>query len=587
MKKVNYIFSYDRRLWISNLRFKYIANPHIYHFLEKENYLKSNESYDVNDFRRADKKDLINDSKYIDKKYYKYLEIIYPRLNQIHNSNFDKDFWKKSLSMGFIRYVTVAYNTFKILEDSFDFKKHQCNILSEKSFCTPFDFEEHRSRFQNSDLGQEQLFSIYINSFYKNNDFKKLILNYKVDRKKFFDLIKQKIKPIYNFLKFRTRSKKIKTGILGSFFKSYHIKNLIKNSSKKISLIDLEISNKEKKINLNFRKIISSPRDDFDRFDLFFFETLNYCMPKIFVENFDDTLTVLKNKLLNYSSLKQIISENWISSTKNSIFLALAQKKNIIHINNEHNGFFHPFVGSYNNHIIEMCDIFTTVGWKSNSNKIIDKASLYYSKEYCNHEEKTGIVFFSGPALVFKPHMSSGYSYCEESVMKNINFNINFFKSLKNSTLSKIIYRPYPNQKLIDLMFYSKEFYYEKNNIQLYTNSVKIDAEKQIRNAKLVIHDYISTSYIESLLLNIPTVFFFNKQSLFLIDEHKDFFNPLIDCKICHTDPKHCADFINQIFSDPSDWWNSEIVQNAKNEFLKRNINKPEKMFNYLINISK
>ena len=115
----------------------------------------------------------------------------------------------------------------------------------------------------------------------------------------------------------------------------------------------------------------------------------------------------------------------------------------------------------------------------------------------------------------------------------------------------------------------------------------KIDAEKQIRNAKLVIHDYISTSYIESLLLNIPTVLFFNKESSFLNDDHRDFFKPLIDCKICHTDPNDCADFINQIFSDPSDWWNSEIVQYAKNEFLKRNINKPEKMFNYLINISK
>ena len=77
------------------------------------------------------------------------------------------------MSMGFIRYVTVAYNTFKILEDSFDFKKHQCNILSEKSFYTPFDFEEHRSCFQNSDLGQEQLFSIYLNTF--NNMLKMII----------------------------------------------------------------------------------------------------------------------------------------------------------------------------------------------------------------------------------------------------------------------------------------------------------------------------------------------------------------------------------------------------------------------------
>ena len=66
-----------------------------------------------------------------------------------------------------------------------------------------------------------------------------------------------------------------------------------------------------------------------------------------------------------------------------------------------------------------------------------------------------------------------------------------------------------------------------------------------------------------------------------------DFYDILISVGICQTDPIKAAQFINRISDNPSEWWESEIVKNARFKFLDTNIGSSVKMMNYLLDLSK
>ena len=104
--------------------------------------------------------------------------------------------------------------------------------------------------------------------------------------------------------------------------------------------------------------------------------------------------------------------------------------------------------------------------------------------------------------------------------------------------------------------------------------------------AKRVVIDYVSTSYIEALLMNIPMVLLWDSESYCLNDRYSDFFHPLIRAKICHTDPQLAAAFIGHIQNDPDSWWQSSETQAARKEFLDRNLGNPADMIEILLNLS-
>ena len=99
--------------------------------------------------------------------------------------------------------------------------------------------------------------------------------------------------------------------------------------------------------------------------------------------------------------------------------------------------------------------------------------------------------------------------------------------------------------------------------------------------------DYLSTSYLESMFADIPTIFFWNKDAYPLEPEYHDFYAPLISVGICQTDPLQAATFVESIKSNPEEWWNKSIVQKARKEFLSRNFNNKNILKNYLLNLEK
>ncbi len=96
------------------------------------------------------------------------------------------------------------------------------------------------------------------------------------------------------------------------------------------------------------------------------------------------------------------------------------------------------------------------------------------------------------------------------------------------------------------------------------------DFYKSVQSSSLVISTYNGATYLETMSLNIPTIFFWNPEHSELKETSINDYNQLIKMGIFHTSPQSAADFINKIYPDIDGWWFSEKVQTARKKFCKK-----------------
>ncbi|MDA8862064.1 LIC12162 family protein [Gammaproteobacteria bacterium] len=527
-------------------------------------------------------------NKLILQKYEHYLDAISHDLNELHNEKLSTFFWKKSLGLSFKRYISIlelAYSEFS----KFDPKKYEIYmLLDSKSFFTPNDFVDQRSFLQHSDLGREQLFSMYINFYYPDlyNSTPKISIELPSNTisLSFFSKIKSFFKQTQNY--FFTDKKSAVVGIFDSFFTKKNRDNLIKNSgiininikfNKPVSVVSDNRSNVCKSINIQ------------TNFDAFFIYSAKYLFPKFFIEDFLSNKKFYINELDNYPNLKYIICEAWISNTRDSFILALAREKyNIMHIYNEHNTLTHPFIGDSTNLLSSMVDVYFTMGWKRDGNNFKKGSSLFFEESDSSQIRKDHqILFIDAAAFAHRIEYCTKESEHEFCATSFFNFLKVFFMNISGNVQSEITYRGYPADQLKWKMYDNKSILSEYFPANVKLDDFSLPGSTMMKRSRLVIISYTNTAYLQSLALNIPTIFFWNKNVSHLNDGYSNFFESLIDVGICQTDPIEAANFVGQIEDDIDGWWNSIETQEAKNLFLKTNLGLPNNAMEYYLSLLK
>ena len=601
----NFIVSDYRKLWIEGAPCLYLVEPYVYYSLERSGNISDYHDIVVAPYRRASRTDLEADHNFIQIKFEKYITVLTARLNQIHGTSYTALFWRRALSLSFERYLVFLYEMFQNCELYFNRDKHDCFVLSKQSYHVPLMFEDQRIFFQHSDYGQEQLFSIYMHTFYpeelkaKDAEFvekyrgepkkaeKSLfvrLLNQDIS-KATFDKVKTKV--LNKYYSFKTH----KVGLLGTFFSPEYLDLLIKKSRGGVfplvfcpdpaGFCDTPLLN-------DTRKALAETQPDSDKFDLFFFASLECCLPRSFVEDFKKIEAYCLEHFLKYEDLKFVVSEAWLASNILSIALALLKERGVRHIYNEHNYFEHPWVGSLIPKEASLSDIFVSLGWKSDKIPgMVRGASLRGFKSSEIPEKRYKITFVGSGALAKRPSYTASYGWVCENAPKHIQFCKMFFAGLSNTTKSEMFYRGYPLASYDDWLGYDPDFVLAPYLAQIRKhNDITMSGMSVMLQSDLVIIDYISTSYLEALLMNIPTIFFWNPEAYYLSPESADFFEPLVSVGICQTDPVEAVRFVEHVKDNPEKWWGLENVQKAKNDFLNRNLGKPEAMIDFLVGLA-
>jgi len=599
--KYNFIVSDYRKLWIDGATHLYILEPYVYYRLEKTGHISDYNAITVAPYRRQSSSDLEKDHNFVQLKFEKYINILANRLNHIHHTHYDKAFWRRALSISFERYITYLYEMFANCRLYFNQNEHDCQVLSEKSYYTPSNFDDQRNFFQHSHYGQEQIFSLYMHYFYPDG-LKTVKGNYQInsehrpEKPLLFRLLKQVFSGAFlararrqMLTKFYSRHTH-RIGIMGSSFSAKHMNHLMIKSKGSIYPIAWQIDIKSDDAFLwDNRKYLAKEGYDFDDFDRFFFASITRCFPKLFVENFKKTEQYYLNYFTKFKDLKFVTSEAWLSSDSLCIALALLKEQGVKHIYNEHNYFEHPWVGSLIPKETSLADIFVSMGWYSNKiNNLYQGASLFDFNLNKKPDKRYKICYIGSGASAKRPSYSASYGWSCENAPKYFKFVKQFLGNLSYQTISEITYRGYPVSNYEDWLAYDQD-YMLSPYIQhmLKHNDISTSGKLIMLQSNLVIVDYISTAYLESLIMNIPTIFFWNSDACYLSNDYADFFDSLISVGICQTDPIKAAHFVESVKENPQEWWDCERVQKAKGEFLRINIGEPQVMIDYLLGLLK
>jgi putative transferase (TIGR04331 family) len=88
-----------------------------------------------------------------------------------------------------------------------------------------------------------------------------------------------------------------------------------------------------------------------------------------------------------------------------------------------------------------------------------------------------------------------------------------------------------------------------------------------------VVHNYLGTSWLETLAMNVPTVCFYDPGLYAPREPARPYFDMLVRVGILHHSGREAAKFVNAFKGDPSAWWNSAEVQAARETFVARYAN--------------
>ncbi len=541
---------------------------------------------------------------YTEKKYLKYLNIIGARLNNLHGTNYSNIFWKRVFSLDLLRFISGMHQFYIYASKNFDLKKHTCSILSEKSYKIVDSFEQQRELLNGSCFGQEQLLSLYLKCFYPNifrefdwkNDDLKINNNFKFNIKNFFNIKNYNKKKIINKLyqytdRFKYSNSNVTIGIMGCYFDKFYFNELKMKSFGKIKNISIPNLSYNNNVDFEMRTQLSKITVDMDDFDKFFFFSLKYLIPKYLVENFTGSIINITQHLKKFKNLKILISEAWMGSSSINLFRSFAyEKQGVQTFYNEHNCIFHPYVGNLTDIQAELVDKYLTFGWDNEDPKFVKLASLFpFTNEI--KKKKFDILYVSNPARYRRTFYSSSYGHSGNGAIKQLKFVAAFFKKLSPEILKKISYREYPKDYFYQSLSYDKELILKddlKYTKKLSSYKFKGETNKdQMASSSIVIIDFLSTSYLESLKMNIPTICFLDSESMYLNKKNPNFFDELIEAKIVHTTPDSAAKLLKDVYENPSEWWNTGKTQDLKNRWLNKNFGNPDDMVEYLIKLSK
>jgi len=330
--------------------------------------------------------------------------------------------------------------------------------------------------------------------------------------------------------------------------------------------------------------------DNYDRFDKFFFYTLKYLLPSLYLENFDTTFCKYRIQLKRYSKIKYLCSEAWLSNSEINFFRAVAYEiKGVKTIYNEHNCFFHPFSGDIVSLKSTLVDIYLTLGWERKEKNFISAASLFEFSIPLK-KKRHNILYVSYTCEQIINVYSPTYAFQGGMGLSYLEFIKGFFQLLPISLLNQISYRGYPTDYFNKGIRFNKEGilndYLKYVKIVSSSKNVGKSCKQQMACSRLIVIDFLSTAYLESLQMNIPTIVLFDPNSMCMDKRYTCFFDDLIKAKIIHETPESAVNHLLEVYHKPQEWWQSKNVQSLKNKWLKTNFGDPNILLNFLLELA-
>lgn len=300
-----------------------------------------------------------------------------------------------------------------------------------------------------------------------------------------------------------------------------------------------------------------------NKFEIFFEALIPLFIPKLYVENF----LCARSKALNLyprNPTRIFTSTAYQANEGFKIWAAEQKTKNVPLIILQHGGNMGLSLRNQSeDHQLKIANQFLSWGWKRENYHNITKAPpLQLLRKNINTRSGGTIAVVVGayPKFFYCGYSSPFAGQC----LTYADSIIDFVNNLDERT-----------KELIELQIpqngsdWHITEYFEKNGLSEQVYSGKQNIYKRLSKARLCIITTNGTTLLEVLNANVPTLILWDLNLFEIRDEAKIVFAELYQARILHHDNTDAIKFIKMIYEDPAAWWNEPSVQKARSLFCE------------------
>ena len=503
--------------------------------------------------------------------YKEVITLLSERLNIIHDVTYPEKYWSILVGPWLMRFISILYDRYKRIENVVKLYPEFYTYVLPKNKCmtTSYSFDDFLSSRNGKARGDYYnliLYSLLVYELCPDKAIEKDI-NYKLEinttkwslKRKLLHVIQKPMgfsfnasiifSEMYHHLPINDLVKlKMSLG-----FKNVHVMNPSELEPQNGTTLKKNYSHRLRdalKMNLAT-----------DEFRVFLSKILPEALPMCYLEMY----RYHKRKVKNFSSLKALVSVGgWNYNEMFKLFAAESLLRGAKLIEVQHGGGYGMWYNFPDEKLALEKDYLYSWGWDFpvNNKRIKTMPSPYMSSlkdTYSGIIDKMLFIGSRAERYEFRTSMISS-----DDISKYFNDKKVFFRKLSTALSCRIMYRLSPEvgwneQKVIKSMCPGVEFVTRTKALVGW-----------MKKAKIVVIDHPHTSFLEALTINVPSVFYWDHEVYLMRPEAEPYFQVLRDAGILYKNPVNAAENVNKIFDNPGEWWMSNKVQDAREEFCDR-----------------
>jgi putative transferase (TIGR04331 family) len=285
--------------------------------------------------------------------------------------------------------------------------------------------------------------------------------------------------------------------------------------------------------------------------------------------------------------------ENWISNFDSAVLrsvISLVPQTTVI--NFEHNYTAELFMGNSNDLILPSNHINISLGANLRRNSLIGGSLFDFgasTSETRLRKNRGNYLLVLGVATRMAPEYGGAYGDAgRTNSVKSLIETIELLHSIPAHMRARTTIKAYPSVISRNFGGYTPTEF--SNGIeQKYKKFIdgNIPAKKLMPKNELIIINYVSTTHLESMHRNIPTLLYWARDRFIIEDGKFENLQPLLDTNIIHFSVQSLVAHLEEIENDILAWWYSPAVQIARLNFLKLNCNKDRTIEEFLASIAR
>ena len=500
---------------------------------------------------------------YVDDLYENVLAELATALNVIHGRRYSLRYWRILIGPWLLHFIPAVYDRYRHIRSALEENDNFTTIvLSEKSFANASDTWDFAVKLSD-DLFNLQIYSQifkFLGKEYPEREKQSgdVFVEINGSRRSFFKNVILRLSGFYiSMCSLLSRSIVVFTAT--SFSKKSQASLAATSFGRIVPIERYQPSimkseyDKEKR---NFLKNLSLGNDEFCKY---LEQTLFSDVPRSFIEDFE---SINKGAMDCYPRKPSgILSANaWFYDEFFKFWAGDCAEQGCYLMGIQHGGDYgaKKFMLA-EKHELSIVNYYYSWGWNWGSEKLIPMpADKFINSNIETRKLKKDVLFVisSSPRYLIK------FPYFPRLVQEYMDWQKRFIVGLCGESRLNLKIRPHRDDYGWSIV---KRLDNNEKKIEFSPWEVSLDSE--LGNCRIFVCDHLSTTYLQALVNNIPTMLFWSSKNNLLKEEAQPYFDLLRDVGVLYDNPEDASCALNHIYDDVQNWWMDPVRQSAISTF--------------------